>query len=78
MLTQFYISVMIGVETTVIRKVSSTDSEMWRTAIGFRPVLKSLSVSLSEQNVYFAKLDSLLDVIWLNSSDGSISSMQTL
>ena len=76
--TQIYISVTIGVDTTVIRKVSSTYSEIWRTAIGLSPVLKSLSVSLSEQNIYFAKTNGPLDVIWLNSDDGSISSVQRL
>ena len=58
--------------SAAVRKVNADGSQAWMAALGFSPLLKSMTVDLAEQNVYFASGGNPIVVVWLATSNGSI------
>ena len=63
---------------TVVRKVSLERKELWITAIGFRPLIKTLSIDTNEQHLLFASFSNPLNVFRLSTSTGAIVGSQKL
>ena len=63
---------------TVIRRESTSGSQVWMTALNMPPTVKGLSVDPSEQNIYVWKYSTQLDIIRLSSSTGALVSAQNL
>ena len=62
----------VGSSSTAVRKVNADGSQAWMAALGFSPILKSMTVDTAEQNVYFASGGNPIAVVWLATSNGSI------
>ena len=65
-------------ESVAVRKVDASGSQTWMASFPFYPILKSLSVDAAEQSVYLASWTSILMVLKLSSSDGSVVSQHQL
>ena len=63
---------------SVIRKLDSSGNFIWMNGFEVQPLLKSLSIDSSEQNVYIGGLGNPLIVIWIRSSDGVLLSTKAL
>ena len=61
-----------------VRKMDSSNYLTWQASFAVYPIVKSLFVDSSEQNVYLASLSNPFAVIRLSASDGSITSQQVL
>ena len=61
-----------------LRKVNPDDSVAWMTTIPFIPSVKSLTVDLYEQNVYFASWGGSLTVWRLQANTGAMLDAQLL
>ena len=59
-----------------IRKVNADGSLAWMAALSFQAILKSLSVSTSEQYVYVASNANPLDVVRFGAAAGAIVDVQ--
>ena len=58
--------------------MDSSNYLTWQASFAFYPIVKSLSVDSTEQNVYLARYTIPLAVIRLSASDGLITSQQIL
>ena len=74
----YYMYRLLSAGNTVVRKIDSSDSQIWLTSFALDPTVKWLSVDSSEQNVYIASNTNPITVMRLSASDGTIVSQQTL
>ena len=74
----YYLIVILNPYNTVVRKVSPERKELWITAIGFRPLIKALSIDDNEQHLLFASYSNPLVVWRLSTSTGAIVGSQKL
>ena len=67
-----------GTTYASVRKVDSSNTEVWAVRVDLTPVPKSLSVDISEQNAYIASRTNPVDVVKLKTADGSVADAQRL
>ena len=65
-------------DKATVRKEDASGSQTWLASFTFRQVRKSLSIDVAEQSVYFSSLTSILVVLRLAASNGSIVSQHQL
>ena len=61
-----------------VRKVDAAGSQIWVASFVFDPIHKSLSVDASEQSVYLTFWNTLMTVLKLSTTNGSIVSQHQL
>ena len=64
--------------SAIVRKVDVSDQQTWIASFTFEPNSKSLSVDAGEKTVYLTSWTSPLIVLWLSTSNGAITSQQSL
>ena len=65
-----------GVDNSVIRWVNAGNNAIWTAAFNKTPLLKSLSIDLDEDNLYFAWNNDPINVFRLRSDNGAMVSVQ--
>ena len=71
----YYLSTPIA---GIIRKINSDGSFAWTYSIPYEPIMKSLSLDIHEDSLYFGTHTSTLNVIWLSASNGLLLSTNGL
>ena len=74
----YYLIEIFNPFNTVVRKLSPERKELWITAVGFRPLIKTLSIDANEQHLLFASYSNPLNVWRLSTSTGAIVGSQKL
>ena len=74
----YYMYRLLSAGNIVVRKMDSSDSQIWLTSFALNPTVKCLSVDPSEQNVYIASMTNPITVMRLSANDGTFVSRQTL
>ena len=74
----YYLYRIASNEAAVVRKMDSSNSEVWVSALPFTPITKSLSVDINEQSVLYALNDNPTTVVRLNAVSGALISAQSL
>ena len=62
----------------IIRKINSDGSFAWTFSIQYEPIMKSLSLDIHEQSLYFGTHTITLNVLWLSASNGLLLSTNKL
>ena len=62
--------------STVIRKVNSDNTLTWMARFTVGPIIRSLSISPNEQNLFFGSYTSQLLVFVINANTGAFISTQ--
>ena len=64
-------------DISAVMRTNSDGSYAWITAFQLSLILKSLSIDLNEQNIYFGQFIDPLWVVRLKAKDGTFVSSQT-
>ena len=78
----YHLNKIIAVVSTpstywVIRKITPSDTEAWKSAYQYYPIVKSMAVDPTEQNVYTAIWNNPTSVVRIRASDGTFVDSQS-